>query len=59
MSAYHNDPRITTLAEKGGVMHFIIERGRSLYQGMIILSKVEDSQRTRIVCIKKYKYKEG
>ena len=59
MSEYHNDPRITTLAEKGGVMHFVIEKNNFLYQGMIILSRIEDSQRTRIVCIKKYKYRES
>ena len=59
MSNYPYDPRITTLAEKGGVLHFIIERNDFLYQGMIILSKVEDSQRTRIVCVKKYRYKEA
>ena len=57
MNEYHNNPRLTALAEKGGVMRFLIEREDSVYRGVIILSAIEENQRTRIVCMKRYRYK--
>ena len=58
MNGYHDNARLMTLADKGGVLRFVIERGNFLYRGMVILSRVEDNQRTRIVCMKRYQYRE-
>ncbi len=58
MNDYNYAARLTTLADKGGVLRFVIERGNFLYRGMVILSRVEDNQRTRLVCMKRYRYKE-
>jgi len=58
MHNYCDDDRLTTLADKGGVLCLVIERGTFLYRGMIVLSRREDGRRTRIVCIKRYRYKE-
>jgi hypothetical protein len=58
MHNYCDHDRLATLAGKGGVLCFVIERGNFLYRGMIVLSRLEDGRRTRIVCIKRYQYKE-
>ncbi len=51
-----------TLAVKGGVMLFTIERADKVYQGAVILSPADQNgKRTRIVSAKVYRYidKEG
>jgi len=45
-----------TLQAKGGVMFFTVERSDRLYRGAVLLSPVADGQRTRIVCVKVYRY---
>lgn len=46
------------LAAKGGVMLFTVERANRVYKGAVLLSPATEGQRTRIVCMKVYKYKE-
>lgn len=48
-----------TLAAKGGVMLFTIERADRLYRGAVILSAMDEKgKRTRIVSAKVYRYVE-
>ena len=47
-----------TLAAKGGIMFFTVERQDRVYRGAVLLSPVAGGQRTRIVCTKVYRYKE-
>jgi len=47
-----------TLASKGGIMFFTVEREAKVYRGAVLLSPVADGQRTRIVCMKVYRYRE-
>jgi hypothetical protein len=56
MAPYYNNQNITTLQDKGGVMLFTIEKPDRCYRGMVLLSSVKDAQRTRIVCMKQYRY---
>ncbi len=58
MNNYCDNTRLATLAGKGGVLCFTIERSNFLYRGMVVLSRIEDSRRTRIVCMKRYRYQE-
>lgn len=46
-----------TLAEKGGVMLFTVERTDKVYRGAVILSPMDESgKRTRIISAKVYRY---
>ena len=46
-----------TLAAKGGVMLFTIERADKVYRGAVILSPVDHTgKRTRVVSAKVYRY---
>lgn len=49
---------IATLQAKGGIMFFTVERQDKVYRGAVLLSAVANGQRTRIVCMKIYRYKE-
>lgn len=46
------------LAAKGGVMLFTVERANRVYKGAVLLSPATEGQRTRIVCMKVYRYTE-
>jgi hypothetical protein len=48
-----------TLATKGGMMFFCVERAEKLYRGAVLLSPVNAAgERTRIVCAKVYRYRQ-
>ncbi len=49
---------LATLQAKGGMMFFTVERQDKLYKGAVLLSPVANAHRTRIVCMKVYRYKE-
>jgi hypothetical protein len=51
---------LATLRAKGGVMLFTIIRLERVYKGMVLLSPLSPNhQRTRMVCMKVYRYQEA
>lgn len=58
MNLYPENSQVATLQEKGGIMFFSVERPERVYRGAVILSKTLNSHRTRIVCMKEYKYRQ-
>jgi len=46
------------LEAKGGMMFFTVERADLVYMGAVLLSRVNNGQRTRIVAMKVYRHRQ-